>query len=424
MKRKSILFVLLCVVVLSVSFAACSETDPASTPAVTAEESESIVEVDASLRGEFRDALESLTFRVEGIELTLPMSFAALIEAGVEMDDDLYEWYAVESLAPGETRPGWLILGERTLTAGFTNFDGVSRPLTESYITFVQMSIFGNEEAKLYFPGDIAIGSSYDAVITAYGEPRERDAFDEWVLLLYETADASVRIWINTETNLIESLDMIYLGNSILALYEVKNVEAASILFVGNSFTRDGDIPGQLQTLAGASGIEIIYRGILRGGAILNDAKDEAIEEMQTRRFDYLVLQDQSARPLRDFNGFLNDIRNLNEAAREHGVTLVLFSPAVTDDEARQSALTEAYKQAAEEVGAILVNAGEAWFAAYQTIPGLSPSKSGNQSFFAASIFAATLFELHITEIPQENRYRGDDALPLAQAAWDFVRSQ
>jgi len=325
----------------------------------------------------------------------------------MEMDEELYAWYASQMIEPGETDWAWLPFGEQILDAGFTNFDGSPRPLTESYITVVSMRVFDDDDAELYLPGEITAGSSYEAVIAAYGEPVERDAHAEWKWLIYDTEGASVHIVVNTETNLVEIISMVYFGNSIQLLYEARNSDAISILFVGNSFLRDGDVPGQLQTLAGAAGIDMIYQGILRGGVTLDDARESAIEEMQSRRFDYLVLQDQSRRPLNDFNGFLSDIRILSDVAREQGVTLVLFSPVVTEDEALQAALTEAYRQAAEEVGAIFVNAGEAWFYAYQTIPGLSPSKSGNQAFLAACVFAATLFEVQLTDIPPENRYTG-----------------
>ena len=196
-----------------------------------------------------------------------------------------------------------------------------------------------------------------------------------------------------------------------------------SILFVGNSFTFYGDVPGQLQTLAGAQGVEIIYRDISRGGATLNDSKESAIQEMEAGNFDYIVLQDQSMRPAIDLNGFLDDVRALSGAARENGVTLVLFNPAAFDEDMLQVMANAAYSHAAEVVDAILIDAGGAWLYADLVIPGLAPAKGGNQAFLAACVFAATLFDLHITEIPDGNRYNSGDALALAQIAWDFVRS-
>jgi len=196
-----------------------------------------------------------------------------------------------------------------------------------------------------------------------------------------------------------------------------------AILFVGNSFVFYGDVPGQLQTLAGTQDIEVRYIDISTGGATLRDSRDRAIQEMQGRIFDYVVLQDQSRRPLMDSRGFLDDVRIISDAARENGVIPVLFSPAVIDDEELQNSITAVYKQAADEMNCILIDAGSAWIYAYQTIPGLSPYKGGNQAFVAACVFMAILFDLNITYIPQDNRYTDDSTMALAQAAWDFVHT-
>ena len=199
--------------------------------------------------------------------------------------------------------------------------------------------------------------------------------------------------------------------------------DVISILFVGNSFTFQGDVPGQLQTLAGAQGVEIQYIDISRGGATLNDSRRNAIREMERRQFDYVVLQDQSMRPGLEIDDFLNDVEALSDAARANGVTPVLFSPAVSDDFEIQNILTEIYQFAAEEFDAILINAGGAWVYAYQIMPGLVPDKGGNQAFLAACVFAGTLFDLQITDIPETNSYTGNDTISLAQIAWDFVHS-
>jgi len=221
------------------------------------------------------------------------------------------------------------------------------------------------------------------------------------------------------------SLTIVFAGYANPDTYETEGRGVVSILFVGNSFVFAGDIPGQLQALAGAHGIEITYTDISAGGATLRNLRNNAIREMRNRRFDYVVLQDQSRRPHVDTNGFLYDIRVLSNAARENGAMPVLYNPAVSDqpDEELQNILSEVYRRAARENDAILINAGDASIYAYNTIPGLLLSKSGNQAFLAACVFAAILFDLHITDIPQGSRYTGHNAIALAQAAWNFVNS-
>ena len=213
---------------------------------------------------------------------------------------------------------------------------------------------------------------------------------------------------------------------------------AISILFVGDSFVFVGELPRQLQKIAGAQEIEVIYKDLSKHanrGGTLREHKENAIREMQSGRFDYVVLHDQNRQSLNDIEGLLDDIRILCNAAKENGVIPVLydFAGMAIDgqpDEERLRISINAYRQAAEENDAILVRAAEAWIYAYQEIPGISlytrfdprglhANKAGG--FLTACVFAATLFDLHITEIPKDNLYKGNDAIDLAQAAWEFV---
>lgn len=216
------------------------------------------------------------------------------------------------------------------------------------------------------------------------------------------------------------------------------SVNAISFLFVGDSFVFVGDIPRQLQTIAGAYEIEIIYKDLSRHanrGGTLKEHRENAIREMQSGRFDYVVLHDQNKSTLDDMEGLFDDIRILCNAAKENGVVPVLydFAGAATDgqpDEERLRISIDAYKQASDENDAILVRAAEAWIYAYQTIPGISlytrfdprglhPSKAGG--FMTACVFVATLFDLHIEDIPKNSLYKGSDAIDLAQASWEYI---
>ena len=214
---------------------------------------------------------------------------------------------------------------------------------------------------------------------------------------------------------------------------------AISILFVGNSQVFVGELPRQLKTIAKIYDVEIIYKDISRHGnrgGTLSELKEKAISEMRSGRYDYIVLHEDALR--RDFNieSFLSNIQLLCNEAKENGTTPVLYNTSGWNnngrpDESHENISTEAYKQAADETDAILVNAGDAWIYAYQTIPGISlyvkfdlrgphhSSKAGG--FMTACVFAAILFDLHIEEIPYDNLYKGSDAIQLAQAAWDFI---
>ena len=223
---------------------------------------------------------------------------------------------------------------------------------------------------------------------------------------------------------------IVFVGCTNQGVREFEDTDAISILFVGNSFVFFGDIPGQLQAIANANDVEVVYIDISAGGATLSSSRRNAVREMRNGRFDYVVLQDQSRRPLNDINGFLRDVRSLSDTARENGATPVLYNPAWANingqpDEELQNLLTSAYQRAAEENNAILVNAGDAWVYAYRTISGLSLyhedefHANDEGAFLTASVFAATLFDLRIEEIPQNS----SGTIDLAQAAWNFVHS-
>ena len=192
---------------------------------------------------------------------------------------------------------------------------------------------------------------------------------------------------------------------------------SVSILFVGNSHVRSGNVPEQLQMLARMHGIEMTVVDVSRNGANLDSTmRDNAIMEMQNRSFDYVVMQarGRSIRPTNDIDGFLSDIRIFSEQIRENGAIPVLYSPAWANvngqpDEELQYLLTQAHILAAYENDAILINAGDAWVYAYRAMPGLSLyARDGMHAnhagaFLTASVFAATLFDLQIDNIPASN---------------------
>jgi hypothetical protein len=208
--------------------------------------------------------------------------------------------------------------------------------------------------------------------------------------------------------------------------------DSVSFLFVGNSQVFWGKVPRQLYIISKKHGVEITYKDISSNGAHLKHSKDEAIIELQSGKYDYVVLQDNTRLLPGNIDEFLNVIQLICDEAKANGAIPVLYNPAVANnngqpDAERLTVYTEAYKRAADENNAILVNAGDSWVYAYETIPnislyawdGMHANNAG--AFLTACVFAATLFDLHIEEIPKDNRYNGGDALDLAQAAWEFV---
>ena len=211
-----------------------------------------------------------------------------------------------------------------------------------------------------------------------------------------------------------------------------QQLEPMSILFVGNSFVFFGSLTGQLQDILYVNGIDITYMDISVGGATLTSHAENAKYQMRARQFDFVVLQDQSQRPLNDLDGFLNDVSRLGAVAEETGATLVLYNPAwpnidLIPDEETQNLLTAAYMRAAEENNAILVNAGDAWVFAYGLRPDLDLYHEDafhanyDGAFFTAAVFAATLYDIEFTNVPQYEDASIELLEDLVQIAWDFV---
>ena len=194
--------------------------------------------------------------------------------------------------------------------------------------------------------------------------------------------------------------------------------ESISILFVGNSHVRTGNVPGQLQALASLHGIEMTYVDVSINGSGLDGAlRDNAIREMQSRNFDYVVMQQPAGRGTRittDIDGFFNNIRNFAAIVRENGAIPVLYSSMWMGvdghpNEELHSIFSEMFKHAAYENDAILVNVGDAWVYVYRAIPGISLyARDGihanhTGAFLAANVFMATLFDLDTQNIPTGN---------------------
>jgi len=215
--------------------------------------------------------------------------------------------------------------------------------------------------------------------------------------------------------------------------------DSVKILFVGNSQIFVNNVPGQLQAIAKSYNVDIKYKDISKHGnrgGTLPELTTTAISEMQNGKYDYIILQDHSRRPINNADGFFQDIKVLCSEIRKNGAIPVLYNPAWANINGKPdidllNICTEVYKRAADENGAILINAADAWIYAYQTIPGIllytkfdprGPHANKAGAFLTACLFATTLFDLHIEEIPRNNVYKGNNAINLANAAWDFVQ--
>ena len=181
-----------------------------------------------------------------------------------------------------------------------------------------------------------------------------------------------------------------------------------SILFVGNSHIRTGNMPHQVKELAALHGIDVEYLDVSINGQNLDGRnRNYAIVEMQSRNFDYVVFQPRGRviAPLPDIEWFVDDVKDFAEHIREHGATPILLSTSWISrngqpDIELQHLLYMLHKQAADESGIIFINVGGAVQSAYQAINNISlhardnmhPNNAG--AFLTAAMVFDELFEI------------------------------
>lgn len=182
-------------------------------------------------------------------------------------------------------------------------------------------------------------------------------------------------------------------------------------LFVGNSFTARNDVPGLIAQLAQVRDRRLDHRLMSIGGASLRTHwnKGEALKAIQTGRYDWVVLQEQSTLPVKNSSRMHENIRLFDQVIRAAGARTALYLTwARQHAPESQKAITDAYTSIAREIDATVVPAGVAWqqFVRKHDRPVLydkdksHPTLAG--SYLAACVFLAVLFDEPPSEIDME----------------------
>jgi hypothetical protein len=202
------------------------------------------------------------------------------------------------------------------------------------------------------------------------------------------------------------------------------------ILFVGNSFTSNNNLPKLLKDLAGARGIEVEHKIISVGGASLRQHLNagKALDAIANGGYDVVVLQEQSTLPIKSPARFRESARDFHEAIAAAGARTVFYMTwARSNAPETQQALTDAYAGAAAELGGTLIPVGMVWerFLAAHDKPVLHESDNSHPtlagSYLGACVFLIALLEADPVGI--DVPVKGLDAETAAlvqQAAWDI----
>jgi hypothetical protein len=204
---------------------------------------------------------------------------------------------------------------------------------------------------------------------------------------------------------------------------QAKSKGPVSILFVGNSYTAFHELPVLVRALGRAQkpprAVEIV--AVTPGGCTLQQhwiatGADAPRTLLQDRRFDFVVLQEQSRRPIDDpalLHEFAAKFAALAHERKTTPIWYATWARAATPDD--QTKLTSEYLRAWQDGGGLLAPVGEAWrtlLAETKPLPlheadGSHPNVAG--SYVAACVLFATMCGGDVTKFPDKLVERGDD---------------
>ncbi len=209
---------------------------------------------------------------------------------------------------------------------------------------------------------------------------------------------------------------------------------ARRILFVGNSYTNNNDLPHLFSELAKSGGHAVRTEEFTQGGWRLADhaATPDLLDKIEQGEWDTVILQEQSVLPAtvqRDAEMY-PAARALHQHILANGGQTVLFQTwgrqngtavqeiGFSTFNDMQTQLTAGYGQIARELGVPVAPVGLAWqktLAEWPEAPlyiadGSHPTKHG--TYLAAAVFYALLFQ----ESPERLAYTA--RLPEADAAF------
>ncbi|HUT11998.1 MAG TPA: DUF4886 domain-containing protein [Thermoguttaceae bacterium] len=193
--------------------------------------------------------------------------------------------------------------------------------------------------------------------------------------------------------------------------------EPLRVLFIGNSYTYCNDLPGMIAGLAEAAGArKIEVHSSVSGGCTLERhfTQENAVEKIRGQKWDAVVLQEQSTRPVLEPNTMHEFARKLHAEIQEQGAETVFFLTWARQHKPEmQDALNDAYFGIAGQLGATVAPVGVAWKNALAADAGLvlhakdqsHPNPAG--SYLAACVFYATLLEKSPVGLPAEIKRNG-----------------
>jgi len=205
--------------------------------------------------------------------------------------------------------------------------------------------------------------------------------------------------------------------------------KSLKVLFIGNSYTSVGDLPGVITQMAKAKGKDLVCTAHTPGGRSLHKHWQEgkAQKLIEKGGWDFVVLQDQSLNPVSSPKNMLKYADMFCKKIDEIGAKKVFYltfaykAPPkwvgeIKDPKKReyfkklisnmQPLLNKTYLQAAKQNKALVAPAGIAWDIAYKQNPKYPLHASDNSHpadlgvYLSAMVFYSTFFDEPPTDMP------------------------
>lgn len=172
------------------------------------------------------------------------------------------------------------------------------------------------------------------------------------------------------------------------------------ILFIGNSYTYCNDLPAMVQSLAQSADRDVEASQVTSGGKTLewHWYNPGTLDALARSDWDFVVLQEQSTRPVEEPEAMLSAAKRLQ--ARAGSAKVVLYHTwARQNIPEMQEGLNDSYFRVARELSCLVAPAGLAWQKALAENPDWvlhtedrsHPNTIG--TYLTACVFYATLFQ-------------------------------
>lgn len=161
------------------------------------------------------DDLSSRMFNLGDDVYTLPVHFSELEANGWSICDRSNTPHVVSYMVDPGSFALWVFVtdGSRFAVVSFMNLSFEVLPVNKTHVTYISASdsIAG---VQPFFPGNITVGSTYEDVIAAYGEPNERNFYEGFELHSLEYFRDNIRVLIRIcdRTMLVTRVFMDYWG--------------------------------------------------------------------------------------------------------------------------------------------------------------------------------------------------------------------